>query len=55
MKKSNTKISPGNSTAASPRSLPIHEWPNADRLAWEDACRPGIRLKPGAPHAISPK
>lgn len=47
MKKSDTKISPGNSTAPSPRSLPIHEWPDADRLAWEDACRPGIRLKPG--------
>jgi integrase len=30
-----------------PRSLPPHEWPDADRWAWEDACRPGSRLKPG--------
>jgi integrase len=47
MKKSDTKNLPGNSAAAKPRSLPIQEWPDADRLAWEDACRPGIRLKPG--------
>ena len=31
----------------SPRSLPIHEWPDADRRSWEVACRPGTRLKPG--------
>jgi integrase len=30
-----------------PRSLPLQEWPDADRRAWEDACRPGSRLKPG--------
>src|SRR3954454_9203231 len=30
-----------------PRSLPVQEWPDADRLAWEHACRPGARLKPG--------
>jgi integrase len=30
-----------------PRSLPVQEWPEADRRAWEDACRPGSRLKPG--------
>lgn len=30
-----------------PRSLPVPEWPDADRRAWEDACRPGSRLKPG--------
>ena len=30
-----------------PRSLPVHEWPEADRRAWEAACRPGSRLKPG--------
>jgi integrase len=30
-----------------PRSLAVQEWPDADRLAWEDACRPGARLKPG--------
>jgi site-specific recombinase XerD len=38
---------PPRSTAAWPRSLPIQEWPEADRQAWEVACRPGIRLKPG--------
>ena len=47
MKKSDTNTPPGNSSSAPPRSLPIHEWPDADRLAWEDACRPGTRLKPG--------
>ncbi len=47
MKKSGTNTPPGNSTSAPPRSLPIHEWPDADRVAWEDACRPGTRLKPG--------
>ena len=30
-----------------PRSLPIQEWPEADRRAWDDACRPRTRLKPG--------
>jgi integrase len=30
-----------------PRSLPLNQWPDADRRAWEDACRPGSRLKPG--------
>jgi len=30
-----------------PRSLPMSEWPDADRRAWEEACRPGSRLKPG--------
>ena len=34
-------------TDTSPRSLPVSEWPDADRQAWEAACRPGIRLKPG--------
>jgi integrase len=29
------------------RSLPIQEWPDADRRGWEVACRPGARLKPG--------
>ena len=47
MKKSDTNTSPGNFTSAPPRSLPIHEWPDTDRLAWERACRPGTRLKPG--------
>lgn len=31
------------------RSLPIEEWPEADRGAWEVACRPGLRLRPGGP------
>jgi integrase len=30
-----------------PRSLAVQQWPDADRLAWEDACRPAARLKPG--------
>jgi integrase len=30
-----------------PRSLPVSEWPDGDRGAWEEACRPGSRLKPG--------
>jgi len=30
-----------------PRSLPVNEWPDADRRAWEDACRPGSRLRAG--------
>jgi hypothetical protein len=29
------------------RSLPIQEWPDNDRKAWAEACRPGVRLKPG--------
>jgi hypothetical protein len=29
------------------RSLPVHEWPIADWQAFEDACRPGTRLKLG--------
>ena len=29
------------------RSLPIEQWPAADRLAWIAACRPAERLKPG--------
>ena len=42
---------PNSSTAKSmrgyPRSLPVSEWPDADQRAWEGACRPGLRLKPG--------
>jgi hypothetical protein len=30
-----------------PRSLQVHEWPEADQRAWEAACRPGSRLKRG--------
>jgi integrase len=29
------------------RTLYVDEWPEADRLAWEDACRPTYRLKKG--------
>jgi hypothetical protein len=29
------------------RALPVPEWPEADRRAWEAACRPGMRLKRG--------
>jgi integrase len=29
------------------RSLPIDLWPIADRVAWEEACRPSLRLKRG--------
>jgi integrase len=36
-----------NSAPDYPRSLPVGEWPDADRHAWEAACRPGSRLKPG--------
>ena len=46
MNEANTHTSP-RPTAASPRSLPICEWPQSNRQAWEDACRPGIRLTPG--------
>lgn len=33
--------------SATPRSLPIAEWPASDRLGWEKACRPALRLKRG--------
>lgn len=29
------------------RSLPLHEWPAKDRLAWASACRPEQRLRRG--------
>ena len=41
------KSSVGKSAREYARSLPVHEWPDADRRAWEEACRPGSRLKPG--------
>src|SRR5215475_7743319 len=44
---SRTNPSPNKSGRPKPRSLPVHEWPEADRRAWEEACRPGSRLKPG--------
>jgi integrase len=34
-------------STVSPRSLTIREWPAADRLAWEQACRDGERLRRG--------
>ena len=37
----------GRSAHDDPRALPVHEWPDADRSAWEKACRPRSRLKPG--------
>lgn len=47
MKMTHTSNEPDKITRESPRSLPQHEWPDADRRGWEDACRPGARLKPG--------
>jgi len=35
------------STRQQPRSLRVSEWPESDRNAWEEACRPGSRLKSG--------
>jgi integrase len=32
---------------AAPRSLPLNEWPAADQKTWEEACRPGLRLRKG--------
>jgi hypothetical protein len=29
------------------RSVPTELWPTADRAAWQEACRPSIRLKRG--------
>src|SRR5437660_12444750 len=37
----------GGETKHSVRSLPIHLWPSADRVAWQEACRPSVRLKRG--------
>jgi site-specific recombinase XerD len=34
-------------TGQSVRSLPIHLWPTADSVAWQEACRPSVRLKRG--------
>ncbi len=46
-----TKIEPRKpskvSSDVAPRSLPTGEWPEADRLAWQDACRPSVRLQRG--------
>ena len=32
-------------------SIPVADWPEPDRCAWESACRPGSRLKHGGPAA----
>jgi hypothetical protein len=37
----------GKETEQSVRSLPIDLWPIADRVAWQEACRPSVRLKRG--------
>jgi site-specific recombinase XerD len=37
----------GKETKQSVRSLPIDLWPSADRAAWQEACRPSVRLKRG--------
>jgi site-specific recombinase XerD len=42
-----TGRNPRQGTGHQYRSLPIQEWPDSDRRVWEEACRPGIRLKPG--------
>ena len=42
-----TNFSNGKSSHENPRSLPVSEWPDADRRAWEAACRPRSRLRPG--------
>jgi integrase len=44
---SGANFSKGKSSHNYPRSLPVSQWPEADRHAWEAACRPGSRLKPG--------
>jgi integrase-like protein len=41
--KKQLKRSPGQA----PRSLPVGEWPEADRAAWQDACRPSFRFRRG--------
>jgi integrase len=42
-----TNVSNRKSALKRPCSLPVSEWPDADRGAWEEACRPGSRLRPG--------
>jgi integrase len=41
------QICTGGITARSVRSLPLKDWPEADRLGWQAACRPGQRLTRG--------
>jgi site-specific recombinase XerD len=42
-----TEESASEEAEQSVRSLPIDLWPIADRAAWEQACRPSVRLKRG--------
>lgn len=42
-----TKTTPGSKFGAEHRTLKESEWPTADRLAWEAACRPSRRLTKG--------
>jgi len=37
----------GGKSGAERRTLRVHEWPTADRLAWEAACKPSHRLTKG--------
>lgn len=37
----------GGKSGAERRTLKVHEWPAADRLAWEAACKPSHRLTKG--------
>jgi site-specific recombinase XerD len=37
----------GRKSKSERQTLLIGEWPEADRRAWEDACRPSVRLKKG--------
>jgi len=45
--KSKARLSSAKTPGERPRSLRVNEWPEADRRAWEAACRPGSRFKPG--------
>jgi len=42
-----TNVSTGKPAHQHARSLPFPEWPDADQTAWDHACRPGSRLRPG--------
>jgi hypothetical protein len=47
MTNKNHKAYAAGQLSSSPRSLPVSEWPAADRQAWDEACRPGFRLRRG--------
>src|SRR5262249_40161470 len=42
-----TTFADGTPALTRPRPLRVSEWPDADRRAGEEACRPGSRLRPG--------